>query len=106
MKELQKDVDALVSSMGGYWEPLAMLAAVVEELGEVARELNAFVGAKPKKEREPRDRLSDELGDLAFAVLCLFNFFGLDLDAAVRQAMKKYVNRDDAKRFAASNGGK
>ena len=49
MHLLQHKVDELVSKMGGYWSPLAMLASVTEEVGELAREINALEGFKPKK---------------------------------------------------------
>jgi len=41
LKSIQKAVDDWISQFEeGYWPPLSMLAAVVEETGELARELN------------------------------------------------------------------
>jgi NTP pyrophosphatase (non-canonical NTP hydrolase) len=41
MKQLQEEVDAYISQFKeGYFSPLAMLARMTEELGELAREIN------------------------------------------------------------------
>ena len=40
MKEMQKEVDAYISQFkAGYFSPLANLARLTEEVGELAREL-------------------------------------------------------------------
>ncbi len=39
MNEFQRRVDELIEEFGGYWEPFQMLAALVEEVGELADEL-------------------------------------------------------------------
>ena len=39
-KEIQKRVDIWIREHGGYWSPLSMTCAIMEELGEVAREIN------------------------------------------------------------------
>ncbi len=53
MDEMQKEVDAYISQFKeGYFSPLAMLARLTEELGELAREVNHYFGEKPKKPTE------------------------------------------------------
>ena len=49
LDEIQKSVDIWIQQNGGYWSPLAMLAAVMEELGEVSRELLHITSTKVKK---------------------------------------------------------
>ena len=46
LNDFQNKVDEFISKSenGGYWQPLAMLAAMVEEVGESARIINAIEG--------------------------------------------------------------
>ncbi len=47
---MQQEVDTYISQFKeGYFSPLAMLARMTEELGELAREVNHTFGEKPKK---------------------------------------------------------
>lgn len=99
----QKQVDSLIQSFGGYWPPLSMLAAVTEELGELAREINAFEGFKPKKQNNTMqendvEKIEEELGDLLFGLICIANVFEVDLSQAFMQIFQKYKTRD-SKRY-------
>jgi len=78
----------------GYWPPLSMLAALVEEVGELARELNALEGYKKKKEGEPKVDVGLELADIMFSLICMANYFGIDLEEKLKQAIEKYTKRD------------
>lgn len=50
MQQMQQEVDAYIGQFKeGYFSPLAMLARMSEELGELAREVNHTYGEKPKK---------------------------------------------------------
>lgn len=99
--EAQRAVDAWIRAHGGYWEPLAQLARLTEEVGEVARELNHHYGPKQKKPTEPDRALADELGDLLYIVIATANTVGVDLDAALRASLEKYTERD-AERYEGS----
>ena len=77
-----------------YWAPLSILARLSEEVGEVARILNHQFGDKPKKLGEEHDDLADELADVMYAVLCLANSQGIDLDEAMERAIAKLETRD------------
>ncbi|GAB6102176.1 MazG nucleotide pyrophosphohydrolase domain-containing protein [Thermococcus atlanticus] len=94
MNELQRDVDRLVKEFGGYWEPFEMLAAVTEELGELAREMLELQGVKGRGDRE---RLEEELGDLLFSISCIANFYGVDIFEALRKSISKYRERDSGR---------
>jgi len=91
MNELQKRVDELVSEFGGYWEPFEMLAAIVEEIGELSDVLLRLEGPKGSASSE---ELREEMGDVMFALACLANHYGIDLFEALRASIEKYKSRD------------
>ena len=95
MKELQEEVDAYISQFKeGYFSPLAMLARMTEELGELARENNHYYGEKPKKSTESEKAVDEELGDLLFVLICLANSLNIDLEKAHDYVMNKFNTRD------------
>jgi NTP pyrophosphatase (non-canonical NTP hydrolase) len=95
LTEYQKQVDDYLQGYAKpYWEPLSQLAHMAEEVGEIGRVLNHKYGDKIKKPTEDPDDLAGELGDLLFAVLCLANSEGIDLDAAFQQLLTKVQTRD------------
>lgn len=77
-----------------YWEPLSILARVTEEVGEVARLLNHMYGDKPKKSTEARQDLDEEIADVMYALMCLANREGINLDVAMRKIINKSKTRD------------
>ena len=97
----QKAVDDWIAHNGGYWPPLSNLARLVEEVGELSRELNHRHGPKRKKDDEPEQDLSLELADVLFVLIALANQQGIDLDDALRRTLAKYAARD-ATRWAPS----
>jgi NTP pyrophosphatase (non-canonical NTP hydrolase) len=66
----------------------------MEEVGELARELNHRFGSKPKKPDEPAQDLALELADVLFVLLVIANEQGVDLDDALRRVLEKYRKRD------------
>jgi len=97
--EVQKQVDKWISEHGGYWPPLSMVCAIVEELGEVAREINSIESFKPKKSKVSDSNVGEELADLLFSIICLANYYKIDLGKEFSNIIIKYSNRD-AKRFS------
>ncbi|ASJ09049.1 hypothetical protein A3L11_07330 [Thermococcus siculi] len=91
MNEHQARVDELVRELGGYWGPFEMLAALMEEVGELADELLKVEGIK---EQGSRERLEEELGDALFALACIANHYGIDMLEALRKSVDKYRSRD------------
>ena len=71
-----------------------MLAALVEEVGELAKEINSQEGHKPKKTDDSDTNIIMELGDILFALICLANNYNIELDDALKQVMAKYDVRD------------
>ena len=51
MEQMQQEVDDYISQFkAGYFSPLANLARMTEEVGELAREINHHFGEKKKKQ--------------------------------------------------------
>ena len=92
--DAQKEVDLLVQQMGGYWSPLAMLASVVEEVGELAREINALEKIKIKKPEEKLKPIDEELADTLFSIICIANNYQVDLGDSLEKVLEKYRKRD------------
>jgi NTP pyrophosphatase (non-canonical NTP hydrolase) len=95
IREAQARVDAWISQFEeGYWPPLVNLARLMEEVGELAREMNHRFGAKVKKPEEPEQDLALELADILFALLVMANQQEIDLDRALEGVLEKYRARD------------
>lgn len=94
-REIQAEVDGWISQFEeGYWQPLAMMARITEEAGELAREVNHRFGEKPKKSSENESTLEEEIADLIFVLVAFANSRGIDLDEAFASVMTKYRSRD------------
>lgn len=94
VRELQQAVDRWVRDNGGYWDEMSLLARLVEETGELAREYNHRFGRKKKKASEEGRALELEIGDLLFILVCMANQQGIDLDTALERVLEKYRIRD------------
>ncbi|MCM3596927.1 nucleotide pyrophosphohydrolase [Metabacillus idriensis] len=95
MKDLQKEVDDYIGQFKeGYFSPLAMMARLTEEMGELAREINHTYGEKPKKQTEQEKKIEEEAGDILFVLICLANSLNIDLEEAHNLVMKKFNTRD------------
>ncbi len=95
MKEMQQEVDQFIGQFKeGYFSPLAMLACMTEEVGELAREVNHFYGEKPKKSSEEERTMEQEMGDILFVLICFANSLHIDLEEAFDLVMNKFEVRD------------
>ena len=93
--QAQQAVDAYVSQFKeGYWPPLSNLARLIEEVGELARELNHRYGDKPKKPGEPEQDIGMELADILFVLIAIANQQQIDLQASFQAVLDKYQVRD------------
>lgn len=105
LSEAQARVDAWIGRFEeGYWPPLANLARLTEEVGELARLLNHRFGPKTKKSGEPDQDLGEELADVLFVLLVIANEQKIDLGQALEQALDKYRVRD-SERWASKREG-
>ncbi len=95
LSDYQRQVDAWVQQYKiSYWSPHEILARIVEETGEVAREVNHQFGPKKKKPGEKEGNLGEELADIIFAICCMANSQGINLDDSFKQVMDKCYGRD------------
>jgi len=95
IRDAQRAVDAWISQFEeGYWPPLSNLARLIEEVGELARELNHRYGHKPKKPDEPEQDLALELADILFVIVTIANEQKIDLEEAFGRVLDKYRVRD------------
>lgn len=93
VREAQARVDASIRALGGYWPPLANLARLFEECGELARAVNQAYGPKLRKPGEAAVSTSDELGDALYVLLVLANSLDLDVETALSNALAKVAAR-------------
>ena len=95
IKNWQLEVDKWISQFEeGYWQPSSMMLRMMEEVGELSREINHHYGQKPKKPSEPEGDIALELADILFIIVCMANSMQIDLDKAFSQTMEKYRLRD------------
>lgn len=95
MEEMQKQVDDYIGQFKiGYFSPLASMARMTEEVGELAREVNHFHGEKQKKESEDEKGMSEELADVLFVLITMANSMDVDLTEAFQETMDKFNTRD------------
>ncbi len=98
LRGAQHAVDSWISRFEeGYWPPLSNLARLVEEVGELAREMNHRFGHKPKKAGEAEQELALELADILFVVVAIANEQEIDLEEAFGRVLEKYRVRDAAR---------
>lgn len=71
------------------------MAAMTEEVGEVARVINTMYGDKKSKDGENIKDLEEELGDLLFTLVCMANAEKIDLMVAYKRKMGKLFKRDN-----------
>lgn len=95
MKEMQTEVDEYIGQFKtGYFSPLANLARLTEEVGELSREINHVYGEKKKKASEDENTIKAELGDNLFVLMCIANSLDIDLTESFNETMEKFNTRD------------
>lgn len=96
LSQIQTEIDEWANQFTKpYFEPLSRMAAMTEEVGEVARVLNRMYGDKKNKDGENIKDLEEELGDLLFTLVCMANAEKIDLMAAYERKMNKALKRDN-----------
>src|SRR2546425_9050130 len=96
LRDVQDEIDALIKEEwhSHYWAPLSSLARLTEEVGELAREINAQYGEKPKKASEGAGNIAAEMGHILFILDSLADSISVDLDSAFEEVKAKYQRRD------------
>jgi NTP pyrophosphatase (non-canonical NTP hydrolase) len=92
----QATVDETIRALGGYWPPLANLARLFEECGELARVVNQTYGPKVLKAGEAPQAVKEELGDVLYVLLVLANSLDVDAEQALAAVVTKVRSRAEA----------
>lgn len=94
-KELQARTDKWIGKhKEGYWDPMAQVVCLTEEVGELAKEVNHHHGPKKKKTTEDTNDLGMEIADCIVILCCLANQLDIDLDDAWEKTWEKFETRD------------
>jgi NTP pyrophosphatase (non-canonical NTP hydrolase) len=92
LSSLQQRVSEFVEEHGLEAPIQARTLDLVSEAGELAKEV--LKGTKYGGQKfEPPQGWEDELGDVFFALVCLANSTGVDLETTLESALRKYRGR-------------
>jgi NTP pyrophosphatase (non-canonical NTP hydrolase) len=95
IREAQQIVDDWIKTTGvRYFNELTNMAILTEEVGEVARLMSRIYGDQSFREVDKDKKLSDELADVLWVILCIANQTGTDLTDALRKNLEKKNIRD------------
>jgi NTP pyrophosphatase (non-canonical NTP hydrolase) len=95
ISEAQNMIDEWIRSTGvRYFSELTNMAILSEEVGEVARLMSRIYGDQSFREVDKDKKLSDELADVLWVILCIANQTGTDLTEAFRKNFDKKNTRD------------
>ncbi len=95
IKEAQHKIDQWIKTFGvKYFSELTNLGILMEEVGELSRLMVRIYGEQSFKENEKNKKLSDEMADVLWVLICLANQTGVDLTDALEKNFKKKSLRD------------
>jgi NTP pyrophosphatase (non-canonical NTP hydrolase) len=95
IKQAQQQVDQWIQTVGvKYFSPLTNLGILMEEVGELSRLIVRIYGEQSFKETDKNKKLSDEMSDVLWVLICLANQTGVDLTDALQKNFEKKSLRD------------
>ena len=95
IKEAQTQVDSWIKTVGvKYFSELTNLGILMEEVGELSRLMVRIYGEQSFKETDKNKKLSDEMADVLWVLICLANQTGVDLTDALEKNFEKKSLRD------------
>ncbi len=95
IQDAQSKIDQWINSTGvKYFNPMTNLGVLMEEVGELSRLMVRIYGEQSFKDDEKNRKLSDEMADVLWVLMCLANQTGVDLTAALEKNFEKKNNRD------------
>ena len=95
IQQAQEYVDHWIKTTGvRYFSELTNMAILTEEVGEVARLISRIYGDQSYKESDQGKKLSDELADVMWVIMCIANQTGVDLTEALQKNFEKKNTRD------------
>ena len=93
--EAQHKVDEWIKTVGvKYFSPLTNLGILMEEVGELSRLMVRIYGDQSFKESDKHKKLSDEMADILWVLICLANQTGVDLTESLHKNFEKKTLRD------------
>jgi NTP pyrophosphatase (non-canonical NTP hydrolase) len=95
IREAQQKVDDWIQTTGvRYFNELTNMAILTEEVGEVARLMARIYGDQSFRDVDKEKKLSDELADVLWVILCIANQTGTNLTEALYKNFNKKNIRD------------
>src|SRR6185503_7651049 len=95
IKEAQYKIDQWIKTVGvKYFSELTNLGILMEEVGELSRLIVRIYGEQSFKETDQKTKLSDEMADVLWVLMCLANQTGVDLTEALYKNIEKKTKRD------------
>ncbi len=95
LQQAQQEVDQWIHTHGvRYFSELTNMAILTEEVGELARLMARRYGDQSYKPTEAKKKISEELADVLWVLLCIANQTGVDLTQALAQSIEKKSTRD------------
>ena len=99
MNSMQQAVDLWIKQYGiRYFNEMTNTLILVEEGGELARQMSRTYGEQSYKNFPDQDKsqemIREELADIQFVLCCLANQMQIDLDAAMQESLSKKTKRD------------
>lgn len=95
IKEAQLKIDKWIKTVGvKYFNELTNLGILMEEVGELSRLIVRIYGEQSFKETDKNKKLSDEMADILWVLICLANQTGVDLTEALQKNFDKKNVRD------------
>ena len=93
--EAQQKVDEWIKTIGvRYFSELTNLGILMEEVGELSRLMVRIYGDQSFKESDKNKKLSDEMADILWVLICLANQTGVNLTEALHKNFEKKSLRD------------
>jgi NTP pyrophosphatase (non-canonical NTP hydrolase) len=93
--EAQQKVNEWIKTIGvRYFSELTNLGILMEEVGELSRLMVRIYGDQSFKESDKNKKLSDEMADILWVLICLANQTGVDLTEALHKNFEKKSLRD------------
>jgi NTP pyrophosphatase (non-canonical NTP hydrolase) len=101
LKEAQTKIDQWIKTVGvKYFSELTNLGILMEEVGELSRLMVRIYGEQSFKETDKNKKLSDEMADVLWVLICLANQTGVDLTEALEKNFHKKNLRDSERHKA------
>lgn len=98
LSQAQEMVDDWIREYGvKYFNELTNMAILTEEVGELARIIARTYGEQSFKSTDKESRISEELADVLWVILCLANQTGTDLTKALQHTIQKKTIRDNTR---------